>query len=197
MNIMSLPDKHEFIHLAIPERTDEVLATRAGWFTTVWQPIGRNCPPAVLQITPDSVRVAFDNYRILTNSTMDKIVTIDYWGRGEHCAVYLNPSGEHDKLQDYTLENFQNKNYYCFVNNPGETKPTESDIINYTRALLSLAGISPKDSVAVIYDKKEHRSVAFKNPLDEPLRTVVPSLDGLTILMLSRNFAAVIDNPLL
>ncbi len=94
---------------------------------------------------------------------------------------------------------YRNEDYYCFLTNPRDTdkKLRNNAMLDFTTALYSLAGLIGNNSYIVILHKESKRAVSFQSPLEGDLIDCSVSKDGMTLLMLSKSHACVIDNPLL
>lgn len=181
---MKLPGKTEAINGII-------VSTDKGWYLNAWN----NFYPCVLFVNSNEVVLLKDN-----NEIYETIKLFYIQDKKEEAGVtHIHPNGNLDKnpIKFTTKEQYKNNDYYCFLKNPGDIDNKNNDMLSHLMALYSLAGLLTDYSLIVVYDKQSSRAISFKSPLDGNLINICLSKDGLTLLLMDKTHACILDNPLL
>lgn len=193
MNIFKLPGKCETIN-------GNVVSTDKGWYFQAWN----NFHPAVVFVNSNEANYK-NNYQIRTNGPTNSFLIENQEDNSDICFIMssgcIMSGGEFNKISPRSRYNqyYGNEQYYCFLKNPSDkdVDKQKNSMLDYTMALLSLCGLLDDYSYVITYHRESKRAVSFRSPLEGDLLNCSVSRDGLTLLMLTKNYAAVVDNPLL
>ena len=200
MKILKLPKK--FISISSPESNPGIISLDNAWMfnafennTSLW--FNANCSVCLLNCE-EIKTVAKKSY--ISLSLANSLIVVNVSDNTRRKISLRGEIQKYDKIEDlHKLQEFLNKDYQCFVVNPFiATKNQKPSHISYLECLLTFSGLNSEEkSFLIIYNEKERKAMSFESPLTEPLLSACASRDGLTFLMLSENYAAIIDNPML